>query len=917
MARALAGACARASPKPVAFFARKGADCLGKFAGDAERTLRLLFEEAERRAPAIIFLDELDGLAPARAVREGGTDQTYASLVSTLLSLMDGLKDRGHVIVIGATNRPDSIDPALRRPGRFDREVLLGLPSIAAREAILHIHTHRWPSPPHQNLLQDLAKATEGFAGADLQALCCAAVLAAVQRQASHLTSDGALLQPSPGVDRIEPVILENMPDAEGVSSRDDGRRSDPALTKDAGLPIGAATTGENRPCLTEGADLAGASVEGGEAPPAPLLPAAAIGEICSQIREGSHAAATSVDGRDPLPEPWQHAAVEPRAGRTAIPDDLQVRAHDWRTALSRAPKPCSLRSALPICHAPLAHVPQNASPAFLRCLAQLLGHAHRCLVPMAPAVQPLAQSAAKLDAAWAGGPTGISEAEQLQQKFEGQLTEALQAVSMPSLAAGSQRDADDAEDGFDDEGEPGVHPYQSDGASANSGHAGCHMLLTGSSAAERQALASVLLTLLGSGEKGRVSSISLPLLLLEGNGDPLHGLLKLLPNICQRDNGSDPFLLHIPEFDAWATVALPGKPMEPPAPEANFGVPISAAAGAIPLLLKSGTTAGPPGHLQLPREAPQSDAAPQARSSATPAFTSLAACLQIGKQALAQTHRFMEGTAPCDCQAEVATESVPAPAWATFVQLLSQSQMVQRRGVVLLATSQTPMDELPDAVCKVFEPQQSMDGGKGCGVAVQLPNACLAPVLELPRMPAPGAKAQRNSVPAPRERHAAESPGQPKQPLHHPAASGAGQHELNGKEQEEARLLSNQVQQALGRAGSHLAADPRTCFLQKAASRSRSRTQAAAGEALMRVAEATAKGQTPDLEAYQAALRHALRGFLRRPGLVAQRTRQHSIYTVHVHSLRHNAACACASALVDEAEEWCHLMSMHYNGSA
>ena len=73
-------------------------------------------------------------------------------------------------------------------------------------------------------------------------------------------------------------------------------------------------------------------------------------------------------------------------------------------------------------------------------------------------------------------------------------------------------------------------------------------------------------------------------------------------------------------------------------------------------------------------REAPQSDAAPQARSSATPAFTSLAAGLQIGKQALAQTHRFMEGTAPCDCQAEVATESVPAPAWATFVQLLSQS---------------------------------------------------------------------------------------------------------------------------------------------------------------------------------------------------------------------------------------------------
>ncbi|KAK9853642.1 hypothetical protein WJX84_007609, partial [Apatococcus fuscideae] len=162
MARALAGACARASPKPVAFFARKGADCLGKFAGDAERTLRLLFQEAQRRAPAIIFLDELDGLAPARAVREGGADQTYASLVSTLLSLMDGLHDRGHVIVIGATNRPDSVDPALRRPGRFDREVYLGLPESKEREAILNIHTSKWPQHPTAKLLGLLAEATQG-----------------------------------------------------------------------------------------------------------------------------------------------------------------------------------------------------------------------------------------------------------------------------------------------------------------------------------------------------------------------------------------------------------------------------------------------------------------------------------------------------------------------------------------------------------------------------------------------------------------------------------------------------------------------------------------------------------------------------------------------------------------------------------
>ncbi|GAX79023.1 hypothetical protein CEUSTIGMA_g6463.t1 [Chlamydomonas eustigma] len=182
LARAVAEECAKLSPTPVTLFARKGADCLGKYAGDAERTLRLIFDEARRRAPSIIFLDELDALVPERSVRGGTGDQIYASIVSTLLALMDGVRERGHVVVIGATNRPASIDRALRRPGRFDREVLVGLPDEAGREAILKVHTWHWPSKPPPAVLKRLAAATAGYAGADLAALAAAAVVAAAKR---------------------------------------------------------------------------------------------------------------------------------------------------------------------------------------------------------------------------------------------------------------------------------------------------------------------------------------------------------------------------------------------------------------------------------------------------------------------------------------------------------------------------------------------------------------------------------------------------------------------------------------------------------------------------------------------------------------------------------------------------------------
>lgn len=176
--RALVGSCARGDRR-IAYFARKGADCLGKYVGDAERQLRLLFQVAEKSQPSIIFFDEIDGLAPCRTKQQ---DQTHNSVVSTLLALMDGVKSRGSVIVIGATNRPDAVDPALRRPGRFDREIYFPLPSLRDREAILSLHTRKWPKQIAGSLLKWVAQKTVGFAGADLQALCTQAAIFGLRR---------------------------------------------------------------------------------------------------------------------------------------------------------------------------------------------------------------------------------------------------------------------------------------------------------------------------------------------------------------------------------------------------------------------------------------------------------------------------------------------------------------------------------------------------------------------------------------------------------------------------------------------------------------------------------------------------------------------------------------------------------------
>jgi SpoVK/Ycf46/Vps4 family AAA+-type ATPase len=192
LARALAASVGSGGRK-ITFYMRKGADALSKWVGEAERQLRLLFEEARKTQPSIIFFDEIDGLAPVRSSKQ---EQIHASIVSTLLALMDGMDGRGQVIVIGATNRPDNIDPALRRPGRFDREFYFPLPDLAGRKSILNIHTKDWGID--DQFKTSLAHITKGYGGADLRALCTEAALNAMQRTYPQIYSSNEKLKVDP-----------------------------------------------------------------------------------------------------------------------------------------------------------------------------------------------------------------------------------------------------------------------------------------------------------------------------------------------------------------------------------------------------------------------------------------------------------------------------------------------------------------------------------------------------------------------------------------------------------------------------------------------------------------------------------------------------------------------------------------------
>jgi len=184
------------------FFLINGPEIMSKLAGESESNLRKAFEEAEKNSPAIIFIDEIDSIAPKREKTQGEVERR---IVSQLLTLMDGLKARSHVIVMGATNRPNSIDAALRRFGRFDREIDIGVPDEVGRLEILRIHTKNMKLDPDVDL-ERIAKDTHGFVGADLAALCTEAALQCIREKMDVIDLED---------DTIDAEILNSM----GVSN--------------------------------------------------------------------------------------------------------------------------------------------------------------------------------------------------------------------------------------------------------------------------------------------------------------------------------------------------------------------------------------------------------------------------------------------------------------------------------------------------------------------------------------------------------------------------------------------------------------------------------------------------------------------------------------------------------------------------
>ena len=180
------------------FFSINGPEIMSKFYGESEARLREMFQQAQKNSPSIIFIDELDAIAPKR---EEVTGEVERRVVAQLLALMDGLSGRGNLIVIGATNRPAALDPALRRPGRFDREIEIGVPDKKGRHEILQIHTRGMPLSDDV-VLKKLSKMTHGYTGADLAALCRETAMKALRRYLPQINLEE---------ERVPPSVLEKM----------------------------------------------------------------------------------------------------------------------------------------------------------------------------------------------------------------------------------------------------------------------------------------------------------------------------------------------------------------------------------------------------------------------------------------------------------------------------------------------------------------------------------------------------------------------------------------------------------------------------------------------------------------------------------------------------------------------------------
>ena len=175
-----------ANESGASFYSIRGPEIMGRFYGQSEERLRTIFEEAENNAPSIIFLDEIDSIAPSRDSAYGEVERR---VVAQLLTLMDGMGGRGDVIVIGATNREDSIDPALRRPGRFDREIEIGVPNMSGRKSILEVHTRDMPLSGDVNI-EEIAATTQGFVGADLASLARESAMKCLSKHISKMDLD-------------------------------------------------------------------------------------------------------------------------------------------------------------------------------------------------------------------------------------------------------------------------------------------------------------------------------------------------------------------------------------------------------------------------------------------------------------------------------------------------------------------------------------------------------------------------------------------------------------------------------------------------------------------------------------------------------------------------------------------------------
>ena len=201
-----------ASETEANFILLNGPEIMSKFYGESEKKIRDIFEEAEKTAPAIIFIDEIDAMAPKR---EDVTGEVERRVVSQLLTMMDGLKSRGKVIVIGATNRVNSLDPALRRPGRFDREIIINVPGKAGRLSILKIHSRGMPLAKDVNL-EEIAAITHGFVGADLEALCKESAMIVLRKILPKIKMEGDEEIPA---EILEKLIVKNEDFLEALKS--------------------------------------------------------------------------------------------------------------------------------------------------------------------------------------------------------------------------------------------------------------------------------------------------------------------------------------------------------------------------------------------------------------------------------------------------------------------------------------------------------------------------------------------------------------------------------------------------------------------------------------------------------------------------------------------------------------------------